>query len=53
METADSPETGASRSALIRNLPDRVVTAPAFLGLILAGIAAGFCFGAIFGRVLL
>jgi hypothetical protein len=52
-ETEASPETGASRSALIRNLPERVVSAPAFLGLILAGMIAGACVGALIGRGLL
>lgn len=51
--TEAMPETGESRSALIRNLPERIVTATAFLGWIMAGIAAGFCLGAILGRVLL
>ena len=40
-------ETGASRSALIRNLPERVLSAPAFFGLILAGVLGGACVGAL------
>jgi hypothetical protein len=47
---AARPETGASRSALIRRPPERVVGAAAFLALIVAGMIAGACIGAVAAR---